>query len=211
MRKRRDVVPAEPTSDRSDVTPEETVESLSAQLQDQLKPEADKLNEFLGAMPPKPIADDVRRIVEATFLVGDVFPVYERLEKALRIGEGRTEHGVVATALDEAETNARTAFKLWQTGKAARESWELTNGTVFSAMWNRANAQLQSEKDEKKRNKAITDADIRAMCFVMFPDEYEAQERERKRVEAMEKSLAHLSETWNLRVRTLQTMLQRSR
>ncbi len=151
------------------------------------------------------------RIVERVFINQDADKVYERLEADLRVGEKLEHPGALVRALDKAETNARLAHRLYITAKIERERWELENEIVFGGMRSEATRHLQIEKDEGKRNKQITDADVVSMSAQMFTDQYVAQEMTRRKVKAMEETLSHLSEVWLSRCRTLQVMLGRAR
>lgn len=150
------------------------------------------------------------RIVETIF-VKDPAEAYARLEKDLRIGDERATYGALVKALDEAETNARGAHRLYISAKVERERWELENEVLFGAMRDVALRALQREKDTGERTKQITDADVASRCAVLYPDQYKAQALTRKKVKAMEDSLANLSEVWMSRCKTLQTLLSRQR
>ena len=157
-----------------------------------------------------PLDAGFERIVERIF-VTDVFQAYERLEKALRVGEKRSDHGSLMRALDEAETEARLAHRLYVTSVIERKRWELDNEILFGEMRRQATHALQREKEQGYRSKQITDADVTAMCATMWPDEWRAQEMKRATVKAMEESIANLDELANSRCRSLQTMLGKSR
>ena len=131
---------------------------------------------------------------------------YERLEKALRVGEGRAEHGTVAKHLDDAEHNARRAHRLWQAAILERRRWEMDNDVVFSAMRSEATRSLQHEKEQGTRTKQITDADVEARIASLFPDEWRKQEVQRARVKSMVDSMQNLTELWASRCRSLQTI-----
>lgn len=159
-----------------------------------------------------PIPAGFARITERLVrLDGDPEAEYERLEAALRVGEDRAERGAVLKALDEAETNARAAHRLWQVARLEVEAWELKNAPIFGAMRGEATRALQREKESGSRNKTITEADVEAMCAVLHPDEWSAQQARRSRAAAMVKSLEHLCEVWNRRIQTLQTMFGKQR
>lgn len=157
------------------------------------------------------LTGDFERIVEKVLTLDNADATYDELEKALRIGEKRSEPGMILQALDTAEVNARKAHRLWMLARIEREKWELDNEVIFSAMRTEATKALQREKDQGLRSKQITDADVASMCATLYPDEYRHQEVKRKRVEAMVKSMEHLSEVWLSRCRSLQAMLTRQR
>jgi hypothetical protein len=164
-----------------------------------------------GKIQEEPLHGGYQKIVESIF-VEDPFEKYKQLERKLQVGqEGRALHASVNAALDEAESNARLAHKLWMSAKVERDRWERQNAIVFSAMRTEATRALQSEKDQGKRNKTITDADVDNQAALMFQDEWLSQQNKRKRVEAMERSMENLNELWISRCRSLQAMLSKQR
>ncbi len=156
------------------------------------------------------MSDDFERIVE-TVLVAEPWEEYKRLEKALRVGEGRSDHGTVNKALDEAEGNARLAHRLWVTATVERKRWELQNEVIFAVMRSNANEVLTREKTMGIRPKQITDADIDSCCGRLYPDEYAAQEVRKAKVKGMEDSMKNLAEVWMRRCSSLSTMLSKQR
>lgn len=146
------------------------------------------------------------------FLDGSRFEEeFRRLEAELSIGSARGEHGRLAEALDNAETNTRAAFRLYATARIARKSREDTDEIASAKLRDDATKSLQEEKDKGTRAKAITDADISARMAGLFPDEFRAQSERRRRWEMTEKSLEHLVSMWESRCRSLQAMLSKSR
>lgn len=158
----------------------------------------------------KPLDERFSRIQEHAF-VDDVEGTWQKLEEQLRVGEDRSDRGVLLRALDNAETNARLAHRLWMTGKYEQTRYETTNKIVFGAMRDAATKVLQKEKDQKLRSKQITEEDVETMSALLFPDEYEAQTLRRRKVELMVKSLENLNELWLKRCSALETMLGKSR
>ena len=159
---------------------------------------------------PVPLDPGFERIVESIF-IEKPFETYQKLEAALKIGDDRGEHSALNRSLDNAETNARLAHRLWMTAKVERERWEIENGIIFGGMKHEAMKTLQHEKDQGLRSKQITDSDMETMCMVLFPDQYKKQEIMRKKVKATEESMSNLTEMWISRCRSLQAMLSKSR
>src|SRR6267378_2412262 len=153
-----------------------------------------------------PLSPDFEKIVTKIF-VDEPDKVFDRLEALLKVGEKRDDRGSVLKALDEAEVNARLAYKLWSTAQRERVRWEKDNETIHGGMRVQANKILQAEKNQGLRSKQITDADVEAMCATLFPDEWRSQEVRKASVKAMEESLKNLSELWGKRVSSLGTML----
>jgi len=165
-----------------------------------------------SANAPKkvPLPGGFAYAVERIFLQDAEIPkVWERLEKILKLGDGRTEHGLVLRALDEAEKNSRQANKLYVTAKVVQEDYERENNVVFATLWAESTKLLQAEKEAGRRNKTITDKDVEMKCAELFPDEYRSQERSRSRAKATVESLKHLVEAWESRCRSLNTMAGR--
>jgi hypothetical protein len=159
----------------------------------------------------EPLPQGYRQIVESIF-IDDPYEKYRQLERKLQVGqEGRALHASVNAALDEAESNARLAHKLWMSAKVERDRWERQNATIFAAMRIEATNALQYEKDTGKRNKQITDADVDHQAALMFREEWTNQQNRRKRVEVMERSMENLNELWFSRCRSLQAMLSKQR
>ena len=208
-------------------TREKLVESVSGKLDEILdesqKEELEKRREAIrhsGERPDswpsanrpkeKPIDERFARITERVF-VEDPEGLYKKLEENLRIGEERSDRGVLLRALDNAESNARDAHRLWMTAKLEQQRYEITNKIVFAAIRDEANRVLQREKDQKLRSKQITEEDIDTMAAQLFPDEYEEQKLRRHKAELMVKSMENLAELWLKRCSALETMLGKSR
>lgn len=158
----------------------------------------------------KPLDPRFARITERIF-VEDPEGLYKKLEENLRVGEERSDRGILLRALDNAETNARDAHRLWVTAKLEQQRYEITNKIVFAAIREEANRTLQREKDQKLRSKQITEEDIDTMAAQLFPDEYEEQKISRHKAELMVKSMENLSELWLKRCSALEIMLGKSR
>jgi hypothetical protein len=147
------------------------------------------------------------RIVERTFIV-DVHGTYERLEAALHVGEQRGDYVTVNKAVDEAEMNAREAFRLYLTGRIEVARFEVDADKVKAPMWEAATRELQREKDSGRRSKQITDADVKAMAAQMFADEWTAYESKTAKAKAMVDSLKDLADRWSGRCESLRAMLK---
>jgi hypothetical protein len=158
----------------------------------------------------KPLSPEFQAIVKTTF---EAHPhaLYKQLELKLTVGEGRAEHASVAKALDEAETCWRQAYRLYLSARLEVERWELDNAPVLASMRGRATRELQREKDEGHRSKAITDADVEAKMAALWPDEYKAATERGLRAKLMLKSMEHLAEAWGSRCRSLQTIHSKQR
>lgn len=194
--------------------PQKMSEELRDELDSNARAEARKSVEFERPNNTKAVEsplDPEFDQIATTIIIDHPFEVYQRLEVALKVGDRRSDHGSVNQALDEAETNCRLAHRLWTTARIEYERWRLDNEIVFGAMKIEATAVLQREKDQKLRNKQITDADVDAMCAVLYAEQWRAQEVKRKKVELMVRSMENLNECWLSRCRSLQAMLSKQR
>jgi hypothetical protein len=177
------------------------VERLSAELKHELEPPAHEppanplAFKNVNAIRRKPLRVDLLRVVETVF-VKDIHAEWQDLVAGLEIGEKRSEHGVAVRELDKAAARAYRAHRVYLTARAAREAWEADNEVAFAAMMSAAYKSLQDEKDGGRRNKAITDQDVRFRCAAMYPDQWPAQEERRRNVELTVKSLEALAEIW---------------
>jgi hypothetical protein len=153
---------------------------------------------------------DLARVVETVF-IDNIFEEWKHLEAALQLGEKRAEHAHQIVAIDKAAARAYRAHRLYITARDVREAWELENEPIFSAMWSEATRDLQREKNSGARSKQITDADVKARCATMFPDEYRAQEDRRRKLELTVKSLERLAGLWEGRQGDLRSMVSKQR
>jgi hypothetical protein len=144
-------------------------------------------------------------------VVAEPLKEYDTLEAALKLGDRRNDRAAVLKALDEAETYARRANKLWQGAILERKRWGRDNEVVLSGMRSVATRSLQHEKEQGLRNKAITDADVEARMAARFPDEWREQESKADRMKAMVDSMENLADMWVSRCRTLQAIYGKQR
>lgn len=199
MRKRSEVRAAKAkessASDRSDesrneIPPPAESEPAPARSKDQPY-EFPNANKARVSKAPK----ELERVAESVF-IRDLFAEWKELERALEIGEKRSEHGHAVAALDKAASRAYKAHRLYLTARNMLEAWELDNEVIFGAMWSEATRSIQAEKEQGIRRKAITNDDIKKRCATMFPDEYRAQEAKRRELAFAVKSLERLAEIW---------------
>jgi hypothetical protein len=156
-------------------------------------------------------ADPAFERITETLVVNDTESAYKRLEQTLVIGDKRTDYGSVMKALDEAESNARLAHRLWQTAIVERKRWEMENEVVWAAGRSEANRSLQHEKNEGTRSKMITDADVESRIATLYPDQWRAQEMRRIKMKSMVDSMQNLAENWASRCKSLQVILSKQR
>lgn len=194
---------------------EKSVEEISAELKESLDPktpEEEVWNQTRQRREhaPDEVRPDLAMIVKSIFVV-DMHKTWRRLRRKLRIGEKRSDYATIRKALDEAEHDAQQAHRLYVTAKVERDRWEMNQEVSSTAMWSKATRTLQEEKDSKLRNKAITDADVRARCAALFPDEWRHLEDQRSRLKETVSNFQNLAELWQSRCHTLRTMLDKLR
>jgi hypothetical protein len=183
----------------------------SANLDEVVGRETNPFNfESANARRGAKMRDDFSKITETVF-VTDLHETWKKLREALTVGEKRSDHGTLQTALDRAERNAHDAHRLYVTAKIAFDEWDAENASVVGAMWSEATRSLQQEKDQGLRAKQITDGDIKARAATLFPDQWKSNEVSKAKYKATVDSLSNLSEQWNSRCRTLQTMMGKLR
>lgn len=153
------------------------------------------------------INPDFARIVDTLYRV-DAFREYEDLESNLEVGEQRGDRGTLREALDKAQKRARRAHQLMLGAKLERSNWERDSEVVNAAMRNTAHDELQEEKKDGTRNKAITDADVTSRVAERFADEWRAQETTRHKLKGVESSIEHLVKMWDSKVHSLSTLLE---
>jgi len=213
MRKLKDKAAdaAVPPSPESEAAVSEKLSDAIAKGDKESRVSAARAAVFESANAPKetPMAVPMRRIIEAEFDTDtDLVAEKERLEDLL---DSSNKPGHQANALEQAETNARKAFRLLIRFREMHAAWEMDNAVIFSAMRIEAEKALQREKEQGYRSKQITDKDVESMVSTMFPDEYRVQEIRRLRAKQTEKSLDHLVEMWGSKCRSLNTLVGKGR
>lgn len=152
------------------------------------------------------LSPGLESVVHKIFQV-DAHSDYEALEKALSVGSSRTDYASLLKAIDEAETNARKAHKLYLAAKLEAESWEIDHTNVMAGMRSHAVENLEREKAAGDRKKAITNADVEAEISALFPDEWKHQAQRRVQVKGTVEHLERLADLWFQRCKTLGTMI----
>lgn len=157
------------------------------------------------------MAADFERVVERVFSRTDAVAEYERLEKELKLGDQRNDFGSLQKALDEAEDNARSAHQLFVQAKAEVKAYELDNEQFLAPFYKKATEALQSEKDGGKRNKSITDGDVRSTIALMYPDVLKDHDSRGAKAKGMVEQVGQLSKLWEGRCATLATLIAHRR
>ena len=148
-------------------------------------------------------------VQERVFTLPDPDGEYAELESRLMLGS--REFDSVSSALDQAEDNARRAHKLYVNARLAFEQFTIDADLVDSAMWGQAQGELQKEKDAGTRSKAITEADVKHKCLVLFPDEYRDLQMRRVSGRKMLEHLERFADLWKTRCFSLAKQLEARR
>jgi hypothetical protein len=157
------------------------------------------------------MGEDYQRVLETTYVGEGFYAACQRCDAALQVGEGRSDHGSLNTALDLAEPNARLAHNLWVTVAIDRKRFNLDQDILVAAMRNEATTALQEEKAQGTRTKQITEADIAAQMQAMYPDAYREAEMKRFEFEMIERSMLNRVEVAMSKCRSVQTMFSKVR
>lgn len=152
------------------------------------------------------IPESFRGLVETVYSL-DIAEASNRLFRDLKLGEERTDYGTVYKALDQAEDNAREANALYHAAKIEKMRWGNEQSAIKAGFWSEATAKLQKEKDDGKRAKQITDADVKQMVAFLYPDKWPQFLEDEAKMEGLVDHLEHVSGLWSKRCNTLQTML----
>lgn len=152
------------------------------------------------------LSESFTNIRKSVFSMPSPDDVYARLEESISLKEALTP-GVLMEATNKAEDNARLAHQLYINAKADFDRFERECDPVIESMRDAANRELQQEKDNKLRSKAITDADVRGRASTMFPDEWKAISDRRVKADGMLEHLKALAELWKNRCYSLNGML----
>lgn len=157
------------------------------------------------------LSDDLEQIVTKVFRQ-DVLKAYDRLEQALKIeAADLSDRGVLMVHLNNAEENVREAHRLYMVAKLEKERFDADHAKVKGAMWTEATSFLQAEKDNGRRNKAITDADVSAKCAEMHPDEWRYASMRETQAKLVVSHMENLVDVWRSRCSSLRALLEARR
>lgn len=148
-------------------------------------------------------------IVTKVFDLPNPEEAFDRLLEALRVGT--REFDSLQEAIDNAETNAREAHRLYVCAREQQEAFMIDAKIVEGAIRERAMGSLQAEKASGQRAKAITEADVEAKATTLFPEEWRELRMREVRARKMVEHLEHLAGLWKGRCFTLASMLSSRR
>lgn len=160
---------------------------------------------------PEP-SPGMRRIVMHLFDSSeDIWEMYKRLQKALTVGERRTDYATLMQALDEAEDNWRSAHRLYCVARLEQERVDMDASVLEAAARREALRQLEAEKESGQRKKQITEADIEGRMLEVFPEDVRRLKELKLKVRKTVEHTQELTSMWASRARSLQTMVGKLR
>jgi len=155
----------------------------------------------------------LRRIVDTVFDLDDdaLFEAFERARDEIRTADEALGLELTRQEANEVQDRARKAHKLYVNALMVVRRFQFDSEVVQSAMWDAANAELQDEKDNKKRSKTITNDDVRYRAAQMFPDQWVRNEEAREQAKLVLKHLERVAELWKDRSLTLSSLVRSAR
>lgn len=153
------------------------------------------------------------RIVDALFDLPDPMEEYLAIKASLSFG-GRASslsYGNLVDALDDAQSIAERASRLLASAKVTHDAFHLDAEVIRGALREQAVDDLQRQKAEGKRSKAITNDDITAVMAAAFPDEYRDLELRAGKARRTVAAIEQLYDRACARAGDLRAMVQRTR
>lgn len=153
------------------------------------------------------------RIVDALFDLPDPMEEYLAIKASLSFG-GRASslsYGQLVDALDDAQSMAERASRLLASAKITHDAFNLDAEVIRGALREQAIDDLQQQKAEGKRSKAITKDDVAGVMAIAFPDEYRDLEMRSNKAKRMVTAIEHLYDRACARAGDLRAMVQRTR
>lgn len=152
------------------------------------------------------------RIAKKLYSIDEVGE-YEHLEKALTLDgpAHRADYATLVDALDQAEDNARRAHALYVNAAIAYDAFEIDARVVEGALREKVLGELQKEKAEGARSKAIVEKDIALESARAYPDEVRDLHARRAKAKRMVEHFERLADLWKARARALEVMVSTMR
>lgn len=154
--------------------------------------------------------EQFERVVETVYDL-DIEKEAKALESFAMPNEQLGDRGTHRARVNAAEDNARRAFRLYLAAKGEGERVEHELEPIIEAMREDAMAQLQAEKDAKKRSKAITKGDVEGLAAKLYSDEWYDSQQRLSRAKGLVKYFERLAELWWTRCQGERSMLDSSR
>ena len=164
-----------------------------------------------GASQPAPASGAARgfdRIVRNVFRLELREEDFERLMSELELKDP-TSIGEIDRSLNKAEKNAMLAHRMKVVAEVEHDVLRVETLKALADLRERAHTELQNEKAQGVRNKAITDADVESRMASLDPEVFQTVKRRETERERTISHIGHLAERWAQRARTLAAMRQR--
>lgn len=150
----------------------------------------------------------------------DVKGTYDRLVKALRLGDGPlAEPAVIRAALKDAESNAFEAGKLARFAKLEQERVDRLCNREMEILRTSARTELERERKEAKKEATkgkeasagrITNQELDDKVMASWPDLYERLSARKDEAHAVRGTCENLYERWESRAATLRALNERA-
>jgi hypothetical protein len=159
-----------------------TSEALNSLIQNSPSQGGKRKLPYNGELP-KP-SRGLDKIVDKLF-ADDFDPAEEgaAIMAALKI-DGALTPGTMEKAANVADEIAVRAHRLYLVARTDFEQFQIKYEAIADAMRTEATSQLQAEKNANMRSKAITEADVRGRCALLYPDEWAEAENAKNRYQA---------------------------
>lgn len=175
------------------------IDELTSPIAKLLKEAEDVDDPSFGSLPSwKPIPASFERVVSRVFIAEEDFDAsYDKLTALLRSLEGKNEKAFWKDSLGRAAEGHSLATRLYATAQRILSNWEQDNSVVCATMRERAYRELQAEKEQKIRNKTITDQDVDDRAVLIYPAEYRRFKKQREEYQLMTKNLEALVKSFD--------------
>lgn len=132
----------------------------------------------------------------------NVEEVWERLEKGLTIGDGRTNPDLIHRALDEVDANLRRAGMLLQVATEDLDEFELDWRVAYTEWSAQARESLEKAKKDGRQSGQVTQEMVENWVAAHIP-EYRRWAKARIDLERSKTLMKHMFEAWESRAASL--------
>ncbi len=183
------------------------------------------LDEIPPPPPPVSLKDEVKlttvpelpqgvdRIRRTIFEGPELDEEFTELRNGLQFKDRASSksQGEIQDALDRSTENAQRAAELLARVKVTHEKFESYAALTEAGIRERAQAELNRQKESGKYNGRFSQADVESMMASLAADEYSALSVRRAEVKRMIDTLEALASNWIERTRNLRAMLSMGR
>lgn len=150
-------------------------------------------------------------LVKRTFAPLDWEKVLDRFDAWMALGDKRTDEQFIRKAHEEGPEILGSVQDMYVQVKFAREAWELDNTIMLGLLRKEAREMLETMKAKKLITKTITIDDVTEEAASNHPEEFAAQEKQRRQYTLVEERAKHCVERGTIRCRHLDTMMHKLR